>query len=267
MHRTLVLALIATGLVTASPAIAANCTRQLGDAKTGSTVAPAITLSPSSNSSQRLVNFGTSRAMKQVSHLTFKSDKPLPDSLAADELDFDTVISRAGDTLESIDFPDPTFTQPRISADRQTITFNACLSPGSIPPGKYVGSITLSGPPGIGAASVALTVNAKVSTLFWLGSILSLAAAFLLMILKDAADQRKATANLGWLAAFGKPLLDPIWWAITLVALATAFGTLYAVYASNPAWGSGGFSDIAALIGAGFAAVGGKTLLSALSPA
>jgi hypothetical protein len=50
------------------------------------------------------------------------------------------------------------------------------------------------------------------------------------------------------------------------VALGAAFGALYAIYAGNPAWGSGGFSDIAALIGAAFAAIGGHTIISTLTP-
>jgi hypothetical protein len=57
-----------------------------------------------------------------------------------------------------------------------------------------------------------------------------------------------------------------MWPKSGIVALGAAFGTLYAVYADNPAWGSGGFSDVAALIGAAFAAIGGQTIISALTP-
>jgi hypothetical protein len=197
----------------------------------------------------------------------FTADKLLPESLNPQQLNFDALISRAGDTLESTDFPDPTFSEPRISQDRQSITFDICLSPGSIPPGKYVGSVTLSGPPGLGAASVSLTVNAKVDRLFYLGSALSLIAAFLLLVLKDAAAYRDKQAEPpNWGSSFLHPLADPVWWTITIGALGAAFGTLYAVYAGNPAWGSAGFSDIAALIGAAFAAVGGQTIISTLTP-
>jgi hypothetical protein len=195
------------------------------------------------------------------------ADKPLPDSLNPQQLNFDALISRAGDTLESTDFPDPTFSEPRISPDRQSIIFDICLNPGSIPPGKYVGAVTLSGPPGLGAASVSLTVNAKTDTPFYAGSALSLIAAFLLLVLKDAAAFRGKTNPLPrWGESFLHPLADPVWWATTIVALGAAFGTLYAVYAGNPAWGSGGFSDIATLIGAAFAAVGGQTIISTLTP-
>lgn len=264
------LALCATLLLPPRAAAAATsvCPRQINDGQTAAALPSAIALTPTPGSAQRIVNFGTSRATKVVKRFVVTADKPLPDSLMPQQLNFDALVSRAGDTLESSDFPDPTFSEPRISQDRQSITFNICLSPGSAPPGKYVGAVTISGPPGLGATSVSLTVNAKVDTLFYLGSALSLAAAFLLLVLKDAAAFRSAAADPkpNWDRSFRHPLTDPIWWATTLFALAAAFGTLYAVYANNPAWGSGGFSDIAALIGAALAAIGGQTIISTLTP-
>jgi hypothetical protein len=88
----------------------------------------------------------------------------------------------------------------------------------------------------------------------------------MLIVLKDAAAYRKKTTTADWLHAFLEPVQDPLWWATTLVTIAVAFGTLYGVYSSNPAWGSGGFADIAALISAGFAAVGGHTIITTLTP-
>jgi hypothetical protein len=242
--------------------------RQVDDGTAANALTPPIVLTPETGSAQRIVNFGTSRAPKPVTKLRFVTDKPLPASVTPEQLNFDAFLSRAGDTLDSTDFPDPRFSAPRISQDRQSITFTACLDPGSIPPGKYVGSITLSGPPGLSAASVALTVNAKTQTWFGIGAGLSLLAAFVLLVLKDAAAfRRKSTTNPpDWAHSFLHPIADPIWWATTVVALAAAFGTLWAVYASNPAWGSGGFSDASALIGATFAAVGGHTIISTLTP-
>lgn len=262
--------LVCAPLLLPQPAAGATgpCPRHLDDGTTGTALSSPIALTPASSSAQRIVNFGTSRATKVVKRLVFVADKPLPDSLNSQQLNFDALVSRAGDTLESTDFPDPTFSEPRISQDRQTITFDICLKPGSIPPGKYVGAVTLSGPPGLGAASVSLTVNAKVDTPFYVGSAVALFAAFLLLVLKDAAAFRKKHPDTppGWGSSFLHPLADPLWWTTTAVALGAAFGTLYAVYAGNPAWGSGGFSDIAALIGASFAAIGGQTIISTLTP-
>jgi hypothetical protein len=261
--------LAAINLMGPTAAVSANasCPRQVNDGASAKPLTTPIVLSPASGSAQRIENFGTSRETKTIKRLVFTSDKPLPDSLTAPQLNFDALISRAGDTLESTDFPDPTFSQPRISQDRQSITFNACVDPGSIPAGKYVGSITLSGPPGLSAASVAVTVNAKTATWFYVGAGISLLAALLLLVVKDAAAYRgKTNPTPDWAHSFLHPLADPIWWVTTVVALATAFGTLWAVYANNPAWGSGEFSDVSALIGAAFAAVGGHTIISTLTP-
>jgi hypothetical protein len=261
--------LVCATLLLPSPADGATspCPRHLNDGISATVLDPPVTLTPAPGSAQRIVNFGTSRATKTVKRLLFNADKPLPMTLTREQMNFDALISRAGDSLESTDFPDPTFSEPRISPDRQSIAFDACLSPSSVLPGKYVGGVTLSGPTGLGAGSVSLTVNAKVDTLFYLGSALSLVAAFLLLVLKDAAAFRaKGTATPRWWKAFLHPVADPVWWATTFVALAAAFGTLYAVYAADPAWGSGGFSDIAALVGAAFAAVGGQTIISTLTP-
>lgn len=258
---TVMLFVPSTGLSAADP-----CPRRIDDGANAPALSSPIALTPAPGSAQRIVNFGTSRATKTVKRLTFSTDKPLPESLTSQQLNFDALLSRAGDTLESTDFPDPTFSEARISQDRQSVRFATCLSPGSIPPGKYVGSVTLSGPPGLSAASVSLTLNAKTDTLFYIGSGISLVVALLLLVLKDAAAYKKANPAKNWGHSFLHPLIDPVWGATTLVALAAAFGTLYAVYAGNPAWGSGGLADIAALIGAGFAAVGGHTIITALTP-
>jgi hypothetical protein len=243
------------------------CPRQVDDAAEAPALKAPIALMPAAGSAQRLENLGTSRSLKVVQRVTIAADMPLPDSLMPDQLNFDALLSRVGDTLESTDFPTPTFSQPRISSDRRNIIFDICLNPGSIPPGKYTGSVTIGGPPGLSAATLSLTVNAKTSTSFWFGATLSLIAALLLLILKDAAAFRTASnPQPSWWKAFLHPISDPPWLATTVVALGTAFGTLYAVYANNPAWGSGGFSDIAALIGAGFAAVGGHAILTTLTP-
>ncbi len=136
--------LVCVPLLVPRPAVGATdpCPRHLNDGTTGTALSPPIALTPASSSAQRIVNFGTSRATKVVKRLVFTADKLLPDSLNPQQLNFDALISRAGDTLESTDFPDPTFSEPRISQDRQSITFDVCLSPGSIPPGKYVGAVT-----------------------------------------------------------------------------------------------------------------------------
>ena len=264
---------------TAAGAPPFTCNRHLDDAAAGPALDSPIALTPSSDSLQQIINFGTDRTTtKYVREVVVTADKPLPATLTAQQLNFDAVISRAGSTLESTDFPAPTFSTPVISPDRQSVAFEVCLNPGAqLAPGKYVGAVTLSGPAGLSAVSVSLTVNAKVAWLFYAWSAAALGAALLLLVLKDAAAYRKAHPETKdrktdkyrpttWGASFARPLADPLWWATTVVALGTAFGALYATYAGNPAWGAGGFSDYSALIGAGFAAIGGHTIISALTP-
>jgi hypothetical protein len=80
------------------------------------------------------------------------------------------------------------------------------------------------------------------------------------------AEHVRADKTTKWTYSFRHPLSDLLWWVTTAFAIGGAFGALYAVFASNPSWGSGGFSDFAAMIGATFAAVGGHTIISTLTP-
>jgi hypothetical protein len=120
---------------------------------------------------------------------------------------------------------------------------------------------------------VSLTINAKAKWLFWIGVFVALGIALALLLLKDAAAYYKSSPDVGsppravrWRDAFVHPLRDPLWCATTVVALGTAFGALYAVYAGNPAWGADGLTDISGLVAGGFAAVGGHTIVTTLTP-
>src|SRR5262249_1443935 len=128
---------------------AADCTRQVNDVTDfGSPLADPIVLSPDKDSEQRLKNFDGNRGTKVFRDIRLASDKRLPSDLTSSRLNFDALIERASDTLESVDFPDPTFTQPRISSDRKHISFDICLNAKGVSPGKYVGNVTVSGPDG-----------------------------------------------------------------------------------------------------------------------
>jgi hypothetical protein len=217
------------------------------------------------------VNFGSSRKRKIVRGVRFDANKTLPKSLTAQQLSFDALLSRSGDKSESMDFPDPTFTGPKIMPDRKSIKFDVCLTPSSIPPGKYAGLVTLTGPPGLTGASLSLTANSKRTfQWYWLARVfIALGLAFLLLVLKDAAAYKKAKIpDKTWWSwePWTHPLRDPLWLATTAVAIGGAFGALYAVYVGDPAWGSRGFEDFAAMIGASFAAVGGHSIITTLTP-
>jgi hypothetical protein len=258
--RTLCLGCLASPLALAPGAFGAtNCTRTLEDARPGTPLSKPITLAPMPASAQRLVNFGTDRGDQTVRNITLVASEPLPATLKEDELSFEALLSLEGATLESSQFPDPTFTEPRISPDRTTISFSICLHPHGIRPGKYVGAVTVGGPAGLGNASTTLTINAKEGTLFWLGGFFTLLAAFLLLLIKDAKPETF------WSTAWLKPLGEPAWWARTLFALGPAAGAMYGIYANDPSWGATELAAVATLIGAGLAAIGGHALITGVS--
>jgi hypothetical protein len=168
-----------------------KCPRKANDAQRGMLVTPPIKLTPSQQSTQKLVNFGEHRNRKTLGHLTVITDQPLPNGVTPAQISYDVVLSRTGDTLETEDFRDPTFSDPTIAPDRRSITFSVCLNPSGVAAGKYVGAITVSGPPGLGTASLNLTLNAK-SQDFLLKAGVALLAAFLLLLVKDAATVKTA---------------------------------------------------------------------------
>ena len=260
----LVLAGIASSLSAAETAPTPTCPRQVNDGHPGAKVDPPITLTPTPQSAQRQVNFDTDRSPMTVPRLVVTADGALGPDVTPDKLSYDAILSRTGDTLESASFPTPTFTDPQIRADRKTIIFSACLNPATARAGKYVGSLELSGPDGISAASINLTVNLKDGHVFWYGLVFALIMSFLLLLLKDAAAAYPGKNN-NWGQALLVPITDLRWWAATLIALGGAFGVLYAAFANDPAWGATGLAAASALVGSAFAAIGGQSILTSFS--
>jgi hypothetical protein len=258
--------LIGALLIGPPTAVAAlpDCPRKLNDAQLGKTVDPPISLTPTAQSAQRQLNFDRDRDPKALTRIVVTADRELPAEITPEVLSYDAILSRTGDTLESADFPNPTFTQPQIRPDRKTIIFSACLDPDDSSAGKYVGSFELSGPAGLAAASTNVTVNLKDGDLFWLGFGIAFAVSFALLLLKDASIHYKSK-NENWWEALKVPFTDLRWWAATLIALGGAFGVLYATYANDPSWGATGLSAVAALVGSAFATIGGQSILSSFS--
>jgi hypothetical protein len=238
-----------------------ECPIKTNTAKLGTPLKPPVELAPTQQSAQKVVNFDTGRNFKVMKHLTVTASKPLPPSLESGQLNFDAVLSRTGNTLESAEFPDPTFSHAYIAQDRRSISFAVCLNPAGISAGKYVGFVTVSGPEGLGSASIGLTTNAKDGVLFYVSAFAAVVAAFILLVLKDAAAIKQ---DLTWKQTFGLPLHEPLWWAATVIAVFSTFGSVYTIYTNDPAWGATGFASLVALVGAATAAVGGHTILTTL---
>lgn len=244
-------------------AASVECVRNFDDAKGGKRLKPPIALAPAAGTAQRQLNFGTNRGEKVMRRLVLTASKPLPKQLRPEQIAFEALLSRSGESLESTDFADPTFTMPKISADRRTVVFSACFDGSGISAGKYVGAINVSGPVGLGAASINVTVNAKDSELFTFGLVAAILIAFVLLLVKDAAAALPDKDGK-WRQAWLVPLGDPRWWVMTLAALGAAFGSLYTVYEADPSWGATGLGSVWALIGSGFAAIGGQSVLTSL---
>lgn len=230
-------------------------------------------LQPDAKSQARVVNFGNDRDRESASFAVV-SDRPLDQgferrlSLVAD------TITRTGDeTAESVTFPEPTFSQPRVFGNGKRIVFAVCLAPPSdLPAGEYTALITVDGPAGVESTTVTLTANAKNATLFWVGIAGTLLLALAVLLYKAAADARatrleaaegegeeKAEAGRWrWRDTVG----DPGWLFPTLFALGATFGTLYALWEADPAWGASGLGSVLALAGTGLAAVGAKTIFT-----
>jgi len=247
-----------------------ECPVKTNTAMAGQALSQPIALHPTPQSGEKLVNLDTNRAPVIVKHVTVTTNRKLPATVTEARLNFDATLSRTDNTLETAEFPDPTFSRPHISNDRRSISFAICLNPAGVSAGKYAGTVTISGPEGLGSAVILLTVNAKAfQALYWVAALL---VAFLLVVVKDGARIKKEyddkkTENVTWWKSVWRPVLtDPIWWATTLVSLGVVAGTLWKIYATDPSWGANGLGSLVALVGAAAAAVGGHAVISSLTP-
>ncbi|WP_270046090.1 hypothetical protein [Solirubrobacter ginsenosidimutans] len=235
-------------------------------------------LQPDTNAQSRVINFGTDREAKSVVFaitatppLTATEVKSL--SLVAED------ITRVGQDTDSVTFPEPAFGVLRLSGNGKRLTFRVCLKPpADLPAGRYTGAISVEGLAKVESASVAITANAKNGKLFTWGALLALALTVLTLLYKDVTprisalqlqdpDKDKPKGRLerkfkhAWFA-FWDTVTEPSWIGPTVFALATAYGTLYALWAKNPSWGESGFAAVSALIGAALGAIGAKTIFA-----
>jgi hypothetical protein len=263
------------------PSSAAGTTAAEGDA-----IDPPVAFQASPLTATR--NLGADRESENV---VFKltTDKPLGKDVEKRlELVADPIV-RVGETTDSASFPEPTFSALRVSRNRKTLSFRVCLDPDNdLPAGKYVGTISLEGPPGVDSSTMTITANAKDGGVFWASSILSLVLAFFVLLYKASKEERtRRTADVEkrmptpqgelptseketalknankYPSAAWASFKDFGWLFPTFFALGGAFGALWGIYVANPAWGEAGpLTSGLAVIGAGLAAIGAKTILT-----
>jgi len=255
-----------------------KCESESAEVETGDgEIKPRIVLQPDTGSQERVVNFGNDRDPEPLS-FRIKSDPALPPDLEQSlDLTADTFTRTGNANAESVTFPEPTFSKVEPSLNRERVTFTVCLAPPpDLPAGKYTGLVTLDGPPGVEGPSVSIVANAKDETMFYLGGALTLILAVLVLLYKGTADRRAAHIDAlppganepdrdkaeSWKTAREETLKDVGWVAPMIFAVVATAGSLYALYANDPAWGAEGVGSVAALIGAGLAAVGAKAIFS-----
>ncbi|MDA0167644.1 hypothetical protein OJ998_00980 [Solirubrobacter taibaiensis] len=286
---TLVVALAAPA-VAGGQATSARCPNPSGSApRYSGPVKTAVSLQPEGSSTSQVINFGSGRKAdyRQFNIAVQSGTDDLPPViddrlvLVADQM------LRVGDTTDSVTFPEPTFSQIKQTGNRKRVRFTACLTPpADLPAGRYVGVITLEGPPGIEPTTVTITANVKDGVGFRIAVVVAGLLAFLVLLYKGANDERgrrlrdleaaNVTRELdgepnqayviaeSWSRAAAARLRDPGWLGPSLAAIVSTFGALAAAYLNNPAWGESGLvASATALIGTALAAVGAKELFTA----
>jgi hypothetical protein len=258
---------------------AGRCPVKNAQVKTGGeAVEPPVKLLPDPNSQSRVINFDTNREPKFAT-FSVASEPALPAELES-RLNrvADTIVRVGNDKTETVLFPEPTFSNLRVSGNRKRITFDVCLDPPSdISAGRYAGVITLDGPPGVESAAVTVTANAKNGLLFKIGlGVTAVLAAFILFY-KEAARKRAAAIQAAGNDGSKKEEAEKwtqhlraaftLGWAVgTLFAVGAMVGVLIALWDGNPSWGDAGLAgSLAALVGAGMAAIGAKEIFSSVS--
>lgn len=239
----------------------------------GPAVSPAIELEPEPASQARVVNFDTSRDLKYTS-FSVTADPPLPAGAERRlNLVADTIVRTGNDKTETVLFPDATFSELKISGNRNRITFDVCLDPpDDLSAGSYAGSITVDGPPGIEATSVTVTLNAKNGALFKGGLAVTTLFALGILFYKEASAKRTAAVTKAgtdeakkaeaekWGPHLRHTRTDFGWWVPTIFALGSMIGVLLALWYGNQTWGDSGLNSVVALIGAGMAAIGAREI-------
>lgn len=232
-------------------------------------------LEPTGQWETRVFNFGRHRDPLYQS-FQIEIEPPLPAgaeqrlNLVAD------VMTRTDEgTADTVVFPEPKFSRFRVSGNRKRLSFEVCLTPPKdLPAGTYTSVVYLEGPPGVEGTAVAMTANAKDGGLFVLGLIGTLLAAAAVLLFKAAADVRAAAiegakskskpqqdAAAKWRPAFGEAFGFG-WLATTSALLIATGGSLILLYTKDPAWGAGGVASLIALVSAGLAAIGVKTVFT-----
>ena len=209
-----------------------------------------------------VINFDNGRGVKTFT-VVLKSSSPLPPSLTPDQLEFSNPRppKRVSANLESASLAFPTFSKPHIYSCRERISFQTCIDAKGASAGTYTDQISISGPSGLTGASVGVTANLKSLERFLFVGAMSLIAAFLLLLAKEANENK---GKGSWLGAMPAQLGKGSFWGPTIFGLFAAIVAIVPIYANNPSWGADLWESLATLGGAAFGATGVGSLASSL---
>jgi hypothetical protein len=161
-----------------------------------------------------------------------------------------------------------THTPPEISRNGDRITFEVCIDPEGVRPGKYSGKLFVDGPREVTGATVSLVVTAR--SLSWLivGVLAAVFAVAGVLTLKGIADYRRELRDAPPPNDFKYRDGIKYMWSVrdgrvftSLVGIGTAAFVAFQLYHRDKAFGDDWFTDIITLASAAIAAVGAQSVL------
>jgi hypothetical protein len=248
----------------------------------GKKVKKAVTLETDAGSLNRTVNLGSDRELEAI-RLRVNVPKGLTKKKLVKRMELAAEpFTKVHETAEAAIVTDIEFSELNVSGDGKRITFDMCVDPpNGLDAGKYTSVVTLEGPRGVSPATMTVTLNGKDGGVFVAALFVTALLSFLVLLYKGAsemrataiaaakketdADKRKTDLEKAekWWGHVGKCVTSPGWLVPTFAAIGAAFAILWAAYDGNPAWGeSGPVTSGLALLGAGLAAIGAKTIFT-----
>jgi hypothetical protein len=171
-------------------------------------------------------------------------------------------FERSGSNMTSQYLPAPKFSSPRVLENGKLVAFTLCVNVSGAEAGSYLGQVIVGGPKGVQPATIAITVNAKNQTLFYVGVLFAAGVALLLLFFQAAKKKWDGLLGPeGESPKFGdvmKATLKDVWgfWVPTLIAVVAAVVAVFQVWDGTAAWGADTGASLIALGGTTLSAIG-----------
>src|SRR5215217_3327685 len=106
------------------PDLAKDCPREnVHDTQPGKRLKKPITLTPAPGSDQRIINVDADRDPEIVRSVRLQASRPLPKTVEPNQIEIyaDPLTRTGDDSLETVSFPEPRFSEPRFINNRRRI--------------------------------------------------------------------------------------------------------------------------------------------------